>query len=234
MTNSTPVCQVTICILKESVAYAYQLKTERTFSFIFKFLWQITHIFHRCKHKKNQYNNPTFPCKKYDKGLKNTTVLIGWYIRNQVYLVNYTDTHDKSALYCLPEDHDFDDDLKKKNPSTFLVSVICYGSQLGKDYRLPHCRRRTHSLYVFNTCNLDFSPLCANFLRPYSLIPKWAIYPSNEIHGMLRFWSPQKGFLCCANKKLKSAAHHTPFTKSSAIQNYTTNWLALLTQKPFK
>lgn len=111
--------------------------------------------------------------------------------------------------------------FKKKNPSTFLVSVICYGSQLGKDYRLPHCRRRTHSLYVFNTCNLDFSPLCANFLRPYSLIPKWAIYPSNEIHGMLRFYSPQKGFLCYANKKLKLAAHHTPFTKSSAIQKIT-------------
>ena len=161
------------------MAYAYQLKTQRTFSFIFKFLWQITHVFHRCKHKKYQYNNPTFPRKKCDTGLKNTRVLIGWDIWNQVYLVNYTDTHDKPAFYCLPEDHDFD--IILKNPSTFLVSAICYGSQLSKDYRLPPCRHRTHSLYVFNACNLDLSSLCANFLRPYSLIPKWAIYPSNEI-----------------------------------------------------
>lgn len=71
-----------------------------------------------------------------------------------------------------------------KKPSTFLVSAICYGSQLCKDYRLPPCRHRTHSLYVFNACNLDLSSLCANFLRPYSLIPKWAIYPSNEIQHM--------------------------------------------------
>ena len=71
-----------------------------------------------------------------------------------------------------------------KNLSIFLVSVTCYGSQLGKDYRQPHSRQKTHSLYVFNICNVDLSLLHANFLRPYSLIPKWEIYPSNKIQDM--------------------------------------------------